>query len=288
MTGPVFVTGASGFIGGALIAELAARNMSVTAISRRPCPMPDGVVAIKVDDYRNAPLATEAALIHLAEMSDIAKAENLGDGHVAEVRDRTAALLGKNYHRFVYVSSGRVYGCRSSKPHSPTDPVDPDCVYAAAKLAAEKLVRAADGVVVRIGNIYGPPLKSETVISDILNQIPGADPLIIRDDNPARDFLWIDDVARGLADIVLGTATGIFNLGTGIATSPSDVARIALAAAGEDSRPIVANTPKSSGEINAIALDSASTTAVFRWRPAVSLAEGIKALMQERLCPPAP
>ena len=249
--------------------------------------MPDGVVAINVDDYGNAPLETESTLVHLAEMSDIAKAEKRGEDYINEVRDRTATLLEKNYHRFIYVSSGRVYGCRSTKPHSPTGPVEPDCVYAAAKMEAEKLVCAADGVVVRIGNIYGSPLKSETVISDILYQVPGAEPLIIRDDNPARDFLWIGDVARGLADIALGTNTGIFNLGTGIATSPCDVARIALAIAGEDRRPIVANTPKRSGKINTIALNSTSTTAAFRWRPAVSLAEGIKVLMQEHSCPPA-
>ena len=54
-----------------------------------------------------------------------------------------------------------------------------------------------------------------------------------------RDFLWIDDAVDGLVAIALGQADGIFDLGTGTSLSAGDVARRALALAGEGDRTVI-------------------------------------------------
>lgn len=275
------VTGASGFIGRALIRELARREVNVIAVSRRPSSAPANVLTKIVDLYEATPPDPTAVMVHLAELADIREVERRGSGYLTETTNRTKALLENNYARFVYVSSGKVYRNDSTEPKSPTDLISPNGIYASTKLAAEDLVRQKDGVIVRLGNIYGPPVKQGTVIADILDQIENDGPIMIRDDNPARDYLWIDDAAKGLAGIALGLSTGIFNLGSGVATSPSELACIALDVSGEPNRSIIANNPKRQGEIDSIALDFSDTTAQFGWRPRWTLAEGINTLLKE-------
>lgn len=276
----VVVVGASGFIGQALVRELVQRRISVTAVSRRACSFPANVMECIVDDYGTTPSDPDAVLVHLAEKADVGEAEKLGHGHLSEVGRRVEALLAKKFARFVYISSGRVYKATIERPRSPADPTTADLIYETAKLAAEDLVRSTDGVIVRLGNVYGPPLKAGTVLSDIVRQIPGTEPVVVKDNNPARDFLWIEDAARGLADIALGTATGTFNLGTGISTSAAQLARIALEAAGDTERTVIAIKPKQNENIDSIALDISATTAQFGWRPSTPLSAGIKILLQ--------
>src|SRR5262249_40259884 len=58
---------------------------------------------------------------------------------------------------------------------------------------------------------------------------------------------WIDDAAEGLTAIALGDETGVFDLGTGVSISAGDVARLALAAAGEQGRPVVSDISAGGG-----------------------------------------
>lgn len=283
MTGAVVITGASGFIGTALVAELARRDVQVTAVSRRSCDLPSDVAGAAVADYGETPARPDAVLVHLAENPGIDAAQAAGDAYVYEVGKRAQILLDKGYRRFVYMSSGLVYGTRDRSPHSPAASVEPGCVYAKAKLAVEEIVNRAGGAIIRLGNIYGPSPRPGTVLADILRQIPGAGPLKVKNEHPARDYLWFEDCVRGLADIALGAATGVFNLGTGVATSVGDMARMALEIAGETDRPVVSETTKRHGEIDAIALDVSATIAAFGWQPTKSLADGLRFLVRGRL-----
>ncbi len=280
----VVVTGASGFIGRALIDEFARRDIQTLAVSRRPCAVPSGADVSVVADYPDTPVPAGATLIHLAERADIGEAERLGEQHLQETRQRIMALLVAARGRIVYASSGRVYGSETIRPHPPADPTRADCFYARAKLEAEQIVlESGRGVIARVGNVYGPPVKPGTVLGDILAQVPGNGPLRIRDAGAARDFVWVGDIARGLADMATGEATGIFNLGTGVASSAGDIARTALQLCGEEDRPVETSVPTDPGAINTIALDATQTTAVFGWRPEVTLESGLHRLIEERL-----
>jgi nucleoside-diphosphate-sugar epimerase len=277
----ISVTGASGLIGGALIRELVSRDVDVTAVSRRPSRTLTGVTVKTIESYRETPVDPKAIVVHLAELALIGEAEKRGCNYISEVTGRVSALLEKNFARIVYVSSGSVYATDGTDPRSPSDRATPDSIYAKAKIAAEELVLDSGGAVARLSNVYGSPLKPGTVISDILNQLPGTAPVVVRDDNPARDYLWLGDAARGLADIALGEATGLFNLGSGTATSATEIARIALAVWGERDRDVIATIPKREGKIDAIALDCSKTTANFGWRPSTTLADGIRMVLAE-------
>jgi UDP-glucose 4-epimerase len=282
MTREVVVTGASGFIGQALLSELARRDVTTIAVARRRFRAPAPVRVVVVTDYDETPVHADSIVVHLAEGAHIGEAERKGEAYVRAVARQTAALLARHPARFVYASSGRVYGNRSAQPHAPDDPTAPDCVYARAKLAAEEMVQEAEGgVAVRIGNIYGPPVKRNTVIGEILAQMGKTGPLKIRDARPARDYLWIGDVASGLADIALGQAVGVFNLGTGIATSAGTLALTALNAAAISGRDVTSMAGSDDRAPDIIALNPATTGACFGWRPQVRLEDGLRRLINE-------
>jgi UDP-glucose 4-epimerase len=280
MTNSVVVTGASGFIGSALVAELLERGISVYAVSRRRVPKTGSLNTAIVNKYDETPCPANSTIIHLAETSNSAAANTSGKQYVAEVKQQTSALLAKTFDRFIYVSSGTVYRKGAFPPRLPTSETLSENIYTEAKIAAEGLVRRAGGVIVRLSNIYGPPPKPGTIIADILNQIPGKGPLKIKDVASARDYLWVGDAVKGLADIALGETDGVFNLGTGIETTVGDLAKIALAHAGQSERQVVATINSEPNATDSIALDASNTTHMFGWKPTICVDEGIHLLFK--------
>ena len=96
--------------------------------------------------------------------------------------------------------------------------------------------------------------------------------------SPVRAFLWIEDAARGLADIAVRTGLGIFNRGSGTGASVGDLARLALELAGQSDRLVVASQP--SQKPSSLSLDISSTASTFRWALQVQRSRGL-ALLQE-------
>jgi nucleoside-diphosphate-sugar epimerase len=78
--------------------------------------------------------------------------------------------------------------------------------------------------------------------------------------------------------VALGSASGIFDLGSGSVISAGDLARLALAAAGEDRRPVRAE--RNSPGDDTVRLDIESLSTSFNWRPKVGIAEGIDRLVR--------
>jgi 2-alkyl-3-oxoalkanoate reductase len=167
----VFVTGASGFLGAAVVDALSARHHDVVRLVRRPQPATERAVDV-IGDVRHPAAWIDAlrgadAVIHLA-------AAKGGDFHTqfATTVLGTEALLGAMHtagvRRLVHISTFSVYDYRALPIGSVLDedsplearPLDRD-EYAQTKLAQEALVRdfAAQGgevTVVRPGAIYGP------------------------------------------------------------------------------------------------------------------------------------
>src|SRR5690349_15988366 len=107
LVAPIVVTGASGFIGGALTRALVRRGIPVIAVSRSAATTPD-VENLRVVDYRDTPCPAGAILVHLAEQATIPLANARGAAHVDEVRSLVAELLAKGFRRVVYASSGQI------------------------------------------------------------------------------------------------------------------------------------------------------------------------------------
>lgn len=274
----VVVTGARGFIGNALLRALQDTELEVVPVGRSlKAGLPDMVV---VSNYAASP--TGDVLVHLAEERDIAEVQITGQPYINTIVDQASRLFAADYGRIVYASSAVVYGDKLSTPRHPQERITPSDVYSRAKLAVEALVlQHPAGVVARLGNVYGDDMADNNVLHDILLQVPGDEPIRIRNGAPVRDFIAVEDVARGLMAMILGSGNGIFNLGSGIGNSIDTLATLVSELAGQPWRPVISTAP--TGRPSTLVLDITRTEETFGWTPAVHLRDGLKKLVRSAL-----
>jgi nucleoside-diphosphate-sugar epimerase len=164
----VLVTGASGFVGRAVVRSLAARGWQVTALVRRELPVPGASTVVRAADLHDRVAMRRAvagvqAVVHLAARVHVMR-EAATDPLAAfrEVNvDGTRILLELSRDaraaQFVYVSSIKVHGEGRDRPYRATDPLNPSDPYGQSKSEAEALV--TDTPVAELGwSIIRPPL----------------------------------------------------------------------------------------------------------------------------------
>lgn len=263
------VTGARGFLGRHLTAALAGSNCDIVKVSRRPV---DGM--IHVEDYTSCPEGD--VIVHLAESADRAVA-NASGRRQAAAAETVVTALARRCNRLIYASSGAVYGDEGALPFDVDRAVITGDLYATSKLRNEELTLDAGGAVARLSNLVGDGMAPNNVVSDILRQIPGHGPLLVRDDRPLRDFLDAADAAAALARLIDVRYQGVLNVGSGVGTSIGDLALLALTEAGEQCRPVVATAR--TGRRSASVLDITRTVSVLDWAPTHSLSARLRQLV---------
>lgn len=266
MTCEIVVTGASGFVGQALMKMLLESGFSVTGLSRRKM---SGVTT--VSSYADAPAHEGAVLVHLAQ------GRNTSDAFDDEDIELCRTLAAMPWRHIVYASSAIVYGDAKDYLRRPEEEVSAFSDYSRVKLACEEIVSKVGGTSLRIGNLYGPGMGVDTVISAIVSQIPGEGPLKLMDTLPIRDFLWIEDAVRCIVSACQVMPGAILNAGSGSGMAVGDVARLALTLAGESSRPVVGTA--SSGRPSCLMLDISKTRSVLNWSPEISISAGLLSLL---------
>jgi len=167
----ILVTGASGFIGRALVTELANAGHSVRAAMRQPADVfPRSVEVIAVSDLTHLlewrPLLKNVeAVVHLAGIAhagpEIAEQAYDRVNRLATAELATAAKA-VGIGQLIFMSSIRAQsGPNSTEVLRETDAPHPTDAYGRSKLAAEDAVRAA-GVpftILRPVLVYGPGVK---------------------------------------------------------------------------------------------------------------------------------
>lgn len=158
---PVFVTGAAGFVGSAMVRALAGGGMTVRAGVRRidgqPCP--DGVEPVLADVLDRAALeqafAGCDAVVHCA-IGGPRDTRVITEG----TANALAAASAAGVARFIQLSSVAVYGDRAGAFDEGAATIAPAGAYGRAKLAAEQACAAAPAgmavAVLRPTLVYGP------------------------------------------------------------------------------------------------------------------------------------
>lgn len=263
----VIITGATGFLGRSLLSQLSGR-FELVPVSRG---LRTGFM--QVSNYADVPDGD--LLIHLAEESNRTAASSAGDAYVKASSELARVLSRRFAGRVIYASSSAVYGDACDIPFQVGDPLVPVDAYVRAKILSEVAVLDEGGVVVRLANLFGPGMSKDNVMSEILHQIPGEGPLLVRDDMPVRDFLAVDDAARLFTLLVGSRMHGIFNVGSGVGTRIHALAKMALELCGEDGREIVATQPALVTSVNILNVEE--TAKALGWTPSRSLGEHMKA-----------
>jgi nucleoside-diphosphate-sugar epimerase len=219
----VLVTGASGFIGRAVIAAFAADGQTVRAAVRRPPqplqpPLPAGVEVAQHPDLTQ-PIDWRPLLEGVDRVVHLAGIAHGGRGVAPDRYDRVnrlateqlavaAAQAGVN--RFVFVSSIRAQsGPAADHPLSEQDLAGPTDDYGRSKLAAEEAVRAAGApfTILRPVVLYGPGVKGNVAL--LLRAATSRWPLPVKEFGNRRSLLGIDNFVSALAFVLsAGAAIG--------------------------------------------------------------------------------
>jgi GDP-4-dehydro-6-deoxy-D-mannose reductase len=228
MNGPILVTGAQGFVGRHLLAQL--------GDGARP-------VDIDVTDAQAVARAfaeeMPAAAVHLAAASSVgASWKHAGEtwrvNTVGTVNVLEAARSEARECRVLVASTGEVYGRAGRVPTPEDEPLEPRSPYAASKVAAEVACEQArraglDVVVARAFQHEGPGRDERFAVGSWTAQIAraevaGGGAVRVGDLSAKRDIVDVRDVCRAY-ELLLdpSVAAGTFNVASGRAVEMREV-----------------------------------------------------------------
>ena len=305
---PVLVTGATGLLGGHLVAALQERGARVAVFVRDQTPdcllARDGLLErcvqvrgdlASLEDVERALQQYEVqALFHLGAQAIVGTArrspwqtfeDNVrGTWNVLEAA-RRAGLLGA----IVFASSDKAYGPSDRLPYTEEHPLGGISPYDASKSMADLCARSYAAtydlplVTIRCGNLYGPgDLHFNRLIPEMIRaRLRGATPVIRSSGRALRDYLYVGDAVeaylaageRAAQQRIRGEA---FNISTGRPWTVLEVAERIDAALGIDQPPHeIQGRAEQEGEIPAQSLDSAKARRRLGWRATTELERGL-------------
>lgn len=303
-----FVTGASGFVGANLVAELVGREAKVICLQRDETQpnsldllgLRDKVTVIR-GSIEDLPLMSRIlneyeieAVFHLAAQA-LVGAANRSPVSTFESNIRgtylllEACRLSSTVKRIVVASSDKAYGSHAVLPYSEEFKLNAVFPYDVSKACTDLLSQSfahsfgLPVAVTRSANIYGPGDANLTRIipGTILSVLSGERPIVRSDGTPVRDFIFTADIIAGyflLAENIEQTAGEAFNFGSGQPVSMLDLVNriVRLMGREDDLIPDILLTAKIKNEIDAQFLASDKINGRFGWRPKVNLDEGLR------------
>jgi nucleoside-diphosphate-sugar epimerase len=300
----VVITGAGGLIGAAVTRALVECQAAVRALlgpsSADVASPPDSIQGV-YGEVDNPGLMTDLVrqadvVIHLAGPPSVAGSFTAPVEYARVHTMGTVTLLEAcrqhGVSRFLYISSAEVYGQPAVNPVPEDHPLCPRSPYGAAKVSGEAFVQAftrasaMEAVILRPFSIFGPGTPTRSVLGTIVTQACRGEAIQVMDGRPVRDYCFIDD----LVDVILLCSTAplpqscrVYNIGSGIGTSVSCLARRVLDALGRDLPMLVVPRRDRPPVADILELVSDPTRAhrELGWHTKISLKVGLQRLLRE-------
>jgi len=293
----VLLTGASGFVGSYVLRELLAQGDAEVSVLLRD---PEGawrirdelsrvrVVRAGIEDRDIIRESLQALrpthLVHLAwsgvlgrNRNDAAQYENAS--HSMRLLD---AALEAGARHFVGLGSQAEYGPCQARIDE-TTPTAPTTMYGAAKLAtcvmAARLCELAGArfAWLRLFSSYGPRDNPEWMIPYLALKLLHRERPAVTGAEQLWDYIYVEDAAAAIvAAARAGSASGVFNLGSGSAPRLRDIIE-GVRDAVDPALPIgFGEVPYRADQVMHLEADIARLAHATGWRPKTRLAEGIR------------
>ena len=276
----VVVTGASGFIGQAVVPALRARKHEVLALDRAAV---GDLAGIK--DW-SAQLAGSNAVVHLAAL---AHARRVDEVRLRAVNVDATLALGKAAAaagvRMLQMSSVKVLGEETPRgPFDDSSPLAPRDAYARAKAAAETGLRAIPGLsltCLRPPLVYGPGVKANFLA--LIRAVSRGWPLPLASIENRRSLVYVGNLADAVVHCIESplAAGKTYAVTDGAPSSTPALCRALGTALGRPARlfhfppALLELAPRATSLTCSLVVDDGALRRDLGWEPAHGFAEGI-------------
>ncbi len=297
------VTGAAGFIGRSIAAELLARGKKVRGIDNFSTGKRENLVGLEAMDLIEADINDAAAVseacrgvdcvFHEAAIPSVPRSiEDPVASNYAGVSGTVQLLVAARnakVRRVVYAGSSSVYGNTPTLPKTEDMPPSPISPYAVAKLAGEYYLQSftrvygLETVTLRYFNVFGPCQDPTSQYSGVLaifalKMLAGETPTIYGDGEQSRDFTFIQNVVHGnllASEAPAERVSGrVFNLATGNRITLNQAVQILRNATGYAGE--VRYVPERGGDVKHSLAGIELARQCFGYEPLVQFNEGLE------------
>ncbi|MFZ5806611.1 MAG: NAD-dependent epimerase/dehydratase family protein [Verrucomicrobiota bacterium] len=244
----VLITGGAGFIGSHLARHWRSKHKIVifdNLTSGLRKNIQDISCQLIQGDVRDVALLQKACrdcdlVVHLAALinaaDSILKADEYLDVNIKGTFNVLQVAKQCEVKKVIFASSAAVYGDHSANPKNESMLPQPISPYAISKLTGENLCALyhqhfhLETVALRFFNIYGLGQRLNSSYAPVIphfveSALQGRPLTIYGDGLQTRDFICIDDVMDAIDLVVPSRVDGVFNVGSGNATSIVELAR---------------------------------------------------------------
>jgi nucleoside-diphosphate-sugar epimerase len=310
MTGKILVTGASGFVGQALTAQLVKFGTGeIIAMTRaKPANSLLGARYVATGDFTNRGVWSTAldgvdVIVHAAARvhvlnDDKAKAVAEFDRvNMAVTLELARQAVAAGVRRFVFLSSIGVNGVETDigKPFTEADPPNPHNPYANSKLKAEQGLRllseqsGLEVVIIRPPLVYGPGVRAN--FAALMRAVQRGWPLPLACVHNLRSMVAMDNLVSFIASCIdrPQAANRTFLVSDGQDISSPDLVRGLAQALGVAARlvPVPVSALQFVGKTlgqgdviqrvcGSLRVDISKARRVLAWEPPVSMDEGLR------------
>lgn len=295
------VTGASGFIGRALVRQLSNNGVRVTALARPSSRLPENLEVLRTESYDRETLAKAFAgrkfdvVFHLGAYGVVPTDRDPGTMFSTNVAGTSALIdvsAATGCRGFVFAGTCSEYATpQSPEPLDEDSPLTGSHLYGSSKAAGGLWGQALSSSLgmpfqwMRLFGVYGAGEAAYRLLPHLTAKLYRGETVPLTPGVQVRDFLYVDDVATGLqlaAEAALEGRTGPFNLCSGRGVTVKWVAEHIAGLLGKPASLLdFGAMPYRPGEPLWLVGRPDRFASAAGFRPSVSLEEGLARVVKE-------
>jgi GDP-4-dehydro-6-deoxy-D-mannose reductase len=280
----LLVTGSTGFIGRQLLPRFSSSHFEIVKFNHSHGEIWDEMTWDK--------LPKVDTVIHMAAKTFVPDSwTNPQDFLKVNFQGAVCALeyCRKHDANLIFLSSC-MYGDPKFLPIPETAEVKAFNPYGLSKKLAEEVCEFytshfnVDVTILRAFNVYGPGQSSDFLIPFIIQQAIEGKKIIVKDLEPKRDYIYVEDLVNFIFEAVNARLKGIniFNVGTGVSYSVAKIITLVQNILGTDLN-VVSSGQRRKGEVLDIKADITKASTILKFTPAWSLQEGLAAIISKMI-----